>query len=246
MRAPSPHRDTSAIIDHEPDHRFPFTAMYLESLPGADRNISDGFAAIHILWTSTPQPHAVLAGHDPAVPGDLIDYPVHPGDTIVVPPHAPFAIGEGCLAFILAQGNIDHAPDDATPALATPMPPTHGLGVFHRFNRRTICAARPGLLLERWKITEPLALDLDPGRWHYLTNLVDPATISWAGGAVTMRPTQSCLVPPLVGSITVVPDSLAYILVASEPNLEKDIVAPLQSAGYDKSAIAELLGTAPE
>jgi hypothetical protein len=53
-------------------------------------------------------------------------------------------------------------------------------------------------------------------------------------------------VPPLLGPLTVVPDSLAYILVASGPDLERDVVAPLRSAGFDLLAIAELLGMPPE
>lgn len=220
---------------------IPHIASYLDATCPTPNQISEDTTAIHILWTTPGARAEVRAGRDPQGEADLLGYEVHPGDTFSVPAGIPYAIGAGIIAFVFSGASPRAGADPtAWPRSILPHPPTHGLNLFDRFNRRTICAAHEDLLLERWKVTQPLELPLGRDRWHYLTNLVEPVALNWPGGSTILQRTKSRLLPPGLGRITVVPNGLGYVLMGTVPDLRRDVVLPLRGAGYDRAAIATL------
>jgi hypothetical protein len=217
-------------------HGRQWTARYVDAFREKPVITSGGTTAIHILWTDEFNPHLIKAGLDEAEDSGLAPWVVSPGDTLTIPPGASYRIGAGVIAFTLETGARRGARQAASPIV----PPTHGLPVFHRFNRRTICSATPALVLERWKLTHPLDLRLDATRWHYLTNLVTPIALGWMGGTELVGRTDSRLLQPGLAAITLVPGDLGYVLMGFVPNLDEDVIAPLRGAGYDADAIAVL------
>jgi hypothetical protein len=195
-----------------------------------------GTTMIHILWTDGHDPRLIHAGTDAGEESGLAPWGVTPGDTVTLPPGTPYRIGAGIIAFTLEVESGNERLPPGFPIL----PPTHGLSVFHRFNRRTICSATPSLALERWKLTHSLELQLDASRLHYLTNLVTPVALGWPGGTELLGRTDSRLLPPGLAAITLVPGDLGYVLMGYVPSLEADVIAPLRKAGYDADAIAAL------
>lgn len=222
------------------------TAMYVDATSRTPVYVSDGMTAVHILWTAPGQRAEILAGADPVGGTDLIGWGAHPGDTITVEECTPFALGAGIIAFVFGSAPLRSATDPATWSRSPlPIPPTHGLNLFDRYNRRTICAANRDFLLERWKISQPLRLTLNRDRWHYLTNLAAPVAWNWPEGSELLQRVESRLLPQGLDRITIVPDGLGYVLIGSVPDLETDVVLPLRRAGYDRAAIASL-GVPPD
>ncbi len=233
------HQRVSALVDLETCQGDPFTAIWLDATTATTVFKSAGTTAVHILWTSSRLPHTIEAGYDACDPAGLRMVDVTPGDTITIPPGAPFRVGEGILAFLLGTAAI--APEASTLQPGPmPLPPVHGLSRFHRYNRQTICSATPALVLERWKLTHPIQVSLETDRLHYLANLVTPVVLNWPGGSDLLGRIRSRLLPPGLDTITLVPDGLGYILLAYVPDLSRDVVAPLLGAGYDPDSIAAL------
>lgn len=217
-------------------------AAYIDASLPTPVHVSDGVTAIHVLWTAPGQRAEVFAGHDPDSDSGLTGHEVHPGETLTVPRRIPYAVGARIVAFVFGSAPSQTTTDPgAWSPSPVPRPPSHGLNIFDRFNRRTICTAHDGLLLERWKISHPLELPLNPDRWHYLTNLVEPMALGWPGGLDLLQRTESRFLPKGMTRLTIVPNGLGYVLIGSDPDLEMDAARPLRLAGYDRAAIA-LLG----
>jgi len=187
---------------------------------------------VHVLWTAQRGGVVVRTGNAPDE-GAPPEVTMHPGDSLVVPASRNTTIGPGAIALV-AHGTSKVAIELAGPS--------HGLSLFHRYNRRTVCAVVPGLVLERWKLTAPQTLALENDRWHYFGNLVKPVSLVWGNGMLRLGPVQACLVPPGVGNLTLVPDGLAYVLHAYAPDRERDLMVPFREAGFDRSALALVPG----
>ena len=221
--------------------RITHTAMYIDATAQTPVYVSGGTTAIHVLWTAPGTRAELLAGLDPYGDTELAGFHVHPGDTMSISAGVPYALGAGILAFVFASGPAKIANDPAAwSAAQVTQPPHHGLNLFRRFNRRTICAAHHDVLLERWKISHPLDLTLNPQRWHYLTNLVEPVALNWPGGSTILGRTESRFLPAGLNRMSIVPNGLGYVLIGSMPDLAQDVVDPLRRAGYERSAIATL------
>jgi len=216
-------------------------AAYIDASFQTPAYVSEGTTVVHVLWTAPRTRAEMFAGLDPCIETELMGYEVYPGDTATIPKRVPYALRAGIVAFAFGSARSQPTTDPAAVSRSPlPQPPNHGLDLFDRFNRRTICAAHEGLLLERWKISLPLDLSLKPDRWHYLTNLVAPVALNWPGGSMLLKRTESRFLPRGLDRITIVPDGLGYVLIGSIPNLMPDVVIPLRRAGYDRSAIASL------
>jgi hypothetical protein len=224
----------------------PWTAAYVDATSTTPAFASSGTTALHVLWTASETLHVIHAGADPWEADRLGHFEVHPGDTMTLPPRTPFAVGEGIVAFVISTGALAAADAPGNGVRADALrPPAHGLQVFRRFNRRTFCTASPAMVLERWKITQPLSMELDRARWHYLTNLVAPVALTWPGGTDLLGRTASRVLPQGMTTINLVPDGLGYVLLAYVPDLERDVVSPLRSAGYDRATISALIEGPP-
>jgi hypothetical protein len=246
-RPPITHEPISTVVDlvgESPGSvaNVSHIAAYIDATSQSPAHVSDGVTAVHVLWTEANVRGEILAGLDFASAGDLVAFDAHPGDTLLVPARTPFALGAGMLAFVFGSHPLGETADQSCWSREPlPHPPTHGLQIFAQYNRRTICAAHDGLLLERWKITTPLDLTLNPRNWHYLTNLVEPVALNWSGGSELLGRTESRFLPAGLSQVSIVPDGLGYVLIGSIPDLTIDVIDPLRSAaGYDRSAIASL------
>lgn len=236
----------SAVVDHldayAPGSRQrAYSATYADATARTPVYVSEGTTAIHVLWTEPGGRAELFAGIDPHGETDLVGHEAQPGDTLSAPVGLPFALGAGVIALIFASGSTRVAidPVEWSPAPLA-QPPHHGLNLFQRFNRRTICAAHRDVLLERWKISHPLDLALNPHQWHYLTNLVEPVALNWPGGSTILDRMESRFLPAGSSGVTIVPDGLGYVMIGTIPDLARDVVAPLRGAGYERSAIAAL------
>ena len=66
-------------------------------------------------------------------------------------------------------------------------------------------------------------------------------TIIWSGGEQTLERAESILLPAAIGDVTVSPSGAEADLIACYlPDLERDIVEPLRSAGHPDDAIRAL------
>ena len=196
-------------------------------------------ALVHVLWSEddTRAAAAIIAGTD----GDeeAMQARLAPGDTVWIPASTAFALGPGALSFVLSASPLLTDP----PLPKSPeriLAPTHGLQLFHRYNRRTICAASTDVVLERWKLTHTQEFRLEPARWHVVVNLVDPVALAWPGGSTLTSRATSYFLPPGMSNLTVVPDNLGYLLMAYRPDLARDVIDPLRAAGYDPETIASI------
>ena len=85
---------------------------------------------------------------------------------------------------------------------------------------------------------------LDPAHpWRCLTlsNVGEPVTIAWSGGEQILGRAESVLLPAAIGDVTVSPSGAAADLIACYlPDLERDVVDPLRSAGRSDEAIRAL------
>jgi hypothetical protein len=215
--------------------RPPFTTLsYLDATLATPTRHSVGEIALHVLWTA-PGSRPVLALGD--TDADRIEYPVAPGDFLLVRAGQSFAIGAGIVAAMVGTEVVREGTADA--GRSPVLPPTHGLPVFSGFNRQTFGVATPALALCRWKLTQAQTIDAPPDHPLWLSNLVEPVAVSWAGGMVLLDRTDGCFVAPGT-SVTVSPNDLGYVLVAWVPNLDAEVIAPLRSAGYTNADIATL------
>lgn len=192
----------------------------------------------------------------------MIRQRIAPGDTVYVPGGTLHTFGPDTLVFEIQQTSdigVDVMPTDIYGApldeatwhrrieetlaqlrLEQRPVPTHGLARFEGHNRRTVCAAGPYFVMERWKITQPLVLTLPEGRGAAITNLVNPVGLSWATGAETLGRAESRVLPAALKRVTLVPDGIAYALVCYVPDLLRDVVDPLRAAGYSDDEIRTL------
>ena len=194
-------------------------ASFVDTGEGTPVRLADSTVICHALWCMNDRSAYVLAGVDPMAqhdtgiePDRLVRRSISPGDTITIPAAESYAVGPGVLAYRLS---VPTPPGQEAPAPV----PSHGLSRFDGFNRRTICAAGPGFLLDRWKITQPLRLQRGRDRWMFVTNLVDPIALTWDGGSDLIGRAESRLLPASLPECTFIPSGVAYILTVSVPDL---------------------------
>ena len=229
-----------ALEDHAPADDFPLSPFpvlaYIDATVVTPRLSSAGDVAIHLLWTAPGSDAAILLYE--ASSDEAIEHSCVPGDFLLVPPRVTFAVGAGILAVV--AGTQDIQPIAANAPSASPQSgrgPTHGLPVFAGYNRQTFGVATPNLALCRWKLTQPQAIAAPPDRPLWLSNLVEPVAISWREGTDLLGRTEGIFLPPGC-EVTVIPNDLGYVLAAWVPNLEREVIPPLRSAGYARAEIA--------
>ena len=155
--------------------------------------LAEGDTAIHVLWQMDETGAVVRL--------DGIEYPIAPGDTVMVPGGDTWCLSSNTLAIVIAV---------RVHALTLPIPPTHGTEQFHGFNRETRYPGSGAIAFTRWKITQPLSIDAgEPER--IIIGLYRDIALQYAAG-VGMLPVGTASVIR-GGQITLVPNGLSYVLV---------------------------------
>ena len=236
-------RPTSFIIDHLPEplgtEDVPPTLWWVDTRQASPRWVAAGETVLHLLWSRPDRPTVVDVWS--LGPGEPVEYEWAPGDFLLVPGGTPFRIGAGAVAVITGtRESLTEIGDCESASMGGPrFAPTHGLSVFDGFNRQTFGAATPTLAMTRWKLTHPQPLPLPAGRPAWLVNLVTPLTIAWPGGMEQLERLEPRILPPNL-PITAFPNDLGYLLMVWKPDLEREVIPPLRSAGYPQGEFATL------
>lgn len=193
---------------------------------------TDRVTAVHVLWCQdeTTSTIRVSNTYDGAR-----DCRVLPGETVTLPAGWRWRPSNGIVA--LSVGGIGAGQDRL-------IGPNHGLDVLDGYNRRTVCAAGQGLLVDRWKLTQPLSIPHVGGRPLVVIGIHGRIGVVAGGTVDSIGVFDGRLVSPDAASATLVPDGLAYALVIHSPDLERDVAGPLRRAGYSPRQI-ESLGINP-
>ena len=189
---------------------------------------------------------------------------IRAGDTVYVPGGIIHTFGPDTLIFEVQQtsdlgqfvtptdlygepldeetwdANINAALDELkTNYLPRPNP---GLVVEDGPNRRVLCCAGPHFALERWTLSQPRVEPRHSERCITLSNVGEPVSLEYEGGAETLGRAESCVLPAAIGEVSVAPegDGGASLICCYVPDLERDIVAPLREAGYSDEQIRGL------
>lgn len=234
-----PDKPVAAVVELDDPELMSLRVAFIDATGGRPTLSRSGAAAFHVLWCIDESNAFVRVGQEND--GIPAKWRISPGDTIYVPPCRPLAIGPGILGYEVSSRVASTHPR----ADLSPTRPTHGLERFEGYNRRTVCAAGPDLVLERWKVTQSLPLTVSAGQPLFVTNLVEPVAIVWHGGSDLIGRAESRLLPPGLGTCTFIPDGLGYLLVSYVPDPRADVVGPLREAGHDDAAIAALGALGP-
>ena len=76
-----------------------------------------------------------------------------------------------------------------------------------------------------------------PERCTTLTNVGDPVLLDYQG---VLGRAESCILPAALGEVRVVPSGAGDLITCHLPDLESDVIAPLQAAGHNDGATREL------
>jgi mannose-6-phosphate isomerase len=106
----------------------------------------------------------------------------------------------------------------------------------------TILTACRYFLLERWTVAGTHQVEFAPGETFHLFSCIAGAVTLHAPPAMPLALTigQTALVP--ASTVRLFLDGQGTLLVASVPDLARDVVAPLRARGYDDHSIAQLAG----
>lgn len=202
-----------------------------------------------------------------AVEGETVEsllqrVPVKAGDVIFVPAGTIHAINAGITLFEIQQKSdltyrvYDYGRRDAKTGqprelhLAKALdvadfapPPRTTIPPLPLSDTRQLLIACRSFALERWTLEAPETQATDPGSFEILTLIEGNALLRWTDNTLTLRRGDSVVVPAMLGSYTVQPDpqsptSTTQLLRAYVPDLERDIVGPLQARGIDAAHIA--------
>jgi mannose-6-phosphate isomerase len=191
-------------------------------------------------------------------------YAVSAGDTVYVPGGIIHSFGPDTLIFEVQQtsdlgqfvtptdlygepldektweANINAALDELrTDYLPRPHP---GLVLQDGAARRVLCCAGPYFALERWTLAEPYREALHPERFLTLSNVGEAVEIEHQGGSERLERAESCILPAAIGEVRVAPggDGEATLIACYVPDPARDVVRPLQEAGYSDDEIRAL------
>jgi mannose-6-phosphate isomerase len=215
----------------------------------------------------TSEADLISAFADQAYDRVMPRHPIHPGQTIHVPGGVLHSFGPDTLIFEIQQtsdlaqhvmptdlhgnrlddetwqGNIaktlaelrtDYLPVPHD-GLAKPTPDAEPDG-----NRFVVGAAGPAFALERWTIAHPHHEPARPDRCLTLTNLGNRVSLAYRGGTFDLGRAESCVVPAALGAFTLVPDGRTALIACYVPDLEHDVIGPLQATGHAPAAIRAL------
>lgn len=200
---------------------------------------------------------ALLAGDYDSV---MCRKPVKAGDTFYIPGGMLHAFGPDTLIYEIEQTsniqqhampwrmedgstlsrqeqekNIDALLEELRPELTTDPQP----GLIREESpemRRLICCAGPYFALERWRFTAQYRYAFNRAR--IISNLGEPLQIEAAGKRWRLGRAETLLLPAALGSVIF--HGPGELLVGYQPDLQRDVIEPLQQRGYDEPTLARL------
>jgi len=194
----------------------------------------------------------------------LARVPVSAGDVIFVPAGVVHAIGKGIVVAEIQQNSdttyrfYDWDRNDPTRPLhiaqslavsafariAAPKIPA--LTIRHATYERTFLVACRYFVFERWTMRAPVALNTQ-AHFQIVASIAGKATIQARGESHTMEPGTTWVLPAQLGEYTIVPTQAPCEIFAMQvPDLARDVIAPLERAGFTRAQIAQLGGTMRE
>ncbi len=84
-------------------------------------------------------------------------------------------------------------------------------------NLKTVLAACPYFVVEKYDLTEPLALPADPGSFRVVNVVNGDGALAWDGGRESLAFGDSLLLPAALGAVTFQPDGRLSVVVSSVP-----------------------------
>ena len=188
--------------------------------------------------------------------------PIRTGETVYIPAGIIHSFGPDTLIFEVQQTSDLGANVMPNDLYNTPYPeetwevnirntlselrthyqprPHPGLPLEESVNRRVVGAAGPHFALERWTLNGAHVVPAHPERCTTLTNVGDPVLLDYQGGEEVLGRAESCILPAALGEVRVVPSGAGDLITCYLPNLDRDVIAPLQAAGHNDGAIREL------
>jgi mannose-6-phosphate isomerase len=107
---------------------------------------------------------------------------------------------------------------------------------------RTIFAACQYFAAEKVEVRSHYAADTLGASPHLLTVLEGAGAVQANGVTAALTPEQSVMVPAQAGTYSIEPDGPLTLICSTVPDLRRDVIVPLQSAGYTNAEIAQLGG----
>ncbi|MGI8539733.1 MAG: class I mannose-6-phosphate isomerase [Rubrobacteraceae bacterium] len=189
--------------------------------------------------------HEIKAGDTVYVPGGVIH--TFGPDTLIYEIQQTSDLGQSVMPTDLYGNPLDEATwhsniNEALDELKTDyLPrPNPGLVLEDGNNRRALCCVGPHFAMERWTLREPYSMSR-PERFAMLSNVGDgEVRIEYEGGEESLNRAESCVLPAAMGETRLSPEGEASLVVCYEPDIGRDVVAPLREAGYSDGDIRSL------
>ncbi|MDB9375395.1 hypothetical protein [Nodularia sphaerocarpa] len=80
----------------------------------------------------------------------------------------------------------------------------------------------------------------DPHRCLVLSNVGNVVQLEFVSGIELLEPGESFILPAALGEVRFVPDDQTHLIVCYVPDLSRNVMEPLQAAGYDLQQIQRL------
>ncbi len=199
----------------------------LESRPGADVYL--GFSQ------EVDRARVEAAALDGSLPRLLRSLELSPGDTVLVPARTVHAINGGLLLFEIQQRSdltyrlfdYDRRGPDGKPR---PLHLERALQVADLARAPGKVQPRPGSApfatrlvccdffgLDRWELTEPVALSTVPETFEILSPVEGQLTLGWAQGSLRLGRGEAVVLPAALGEYSLTPTGTARLLRAFVP-----------------------------
>lgn len=153
--------------------------------------------ALHLLWA--------LDDSSARIEAEGESLRIAPGDMLVLPTGSRWRASAGQILAEITGSHDANEPDRV-------IDPTHGVETFQGYNRKTTYPAPGGLRIERWKITQPLALPAAHAGYAVL-GLARHVVLTWPGGTEFLPQGALRVIPAGTGPVTILPDGLGYVLL---------------------------------
>lgn len=200
--------------------------------------------------------------HDVTLGKLVIERRVRAGDTLLVPAGTTHAIGAGVLLYEIQQasdvtyrmydwGRVDgggqprelHITDSLS--VLRPASRARTIRALEIAGGRSILAACRYFALERWQVSAGMRITSVRGdSFRLVSGLQGTAELHADGRPIALSAGQTALVPAACPHLSVTGD--ATLLVSYVPDLNLDVVEPLQAMGHRDEDIRALAGDLPD